>query len=122
MSIFQGACKSLVNMTSKPGVPPLADIPADYQPCVSSSNQPSISIGVSRKCVRTLRRRLSSLENTASADRSSILDRLERRGGYAVGSRRQGAGVAMGDRYDVHGQAGAVGPNAHVHDVTFNQI
>ena len=28
----------------------------------------------------------------------------------------------MGDRYEVHGQAAAVGPNAHVHDVTFNQL
>lgn len=28
----------------------------------------------------------------------------------------------MGDRYDVQGQAAAVGPHAHVHDATFNQI
>jgi len=28
----------------------------------------------------------------------------------------------MGDNYEVSGQAGAVGPNAHVHDATLNQI
>ena len=28
----------------------------------------------------------------------------------------------MGDQYNVHGQAGAVGPNAHAHDMTFNQV
>jgi hypothetical protein len=28
----------------------------------------------------------------------------------------------MGDEYNVRGQAGAVGPNAHAHDMTFNQI
>jgi hypothetical protein len=28
----------------------------------------------------------------------------------------------MGDKFNVSGQAGAVGPNAHAHDMTFNQI
>lgn len=27
----------------------------------------------------------------------------------------------MGDKYEISGQAGAVGPNAHAHDMTFNQ-
>jgi uncharacterized protein YjbI with pentapeptide repeats len=31
-------------------------------------------------------------------------------------------GVEMGDRYNIPGQAGAVGPNAHAHDNTFNQL
>jgi hypothetical protein len=30
--------------------------------------------------------------------------------------------LIMGDKYEVHGQAGAVGPQPHVHDVTFAQI
>lgn len=28
----------------------------------------------------------------------------------------------MGDEYNISGQAGAVGPNAHAHDMTFNQL
>ncbi|BCW48106.1 hypothetical protein StoSoilB13_04480 [Arthrobacter sp. StoSoilB13] len=28
----------------------------------------------------------------------------------------------MGDKYEVSGQAAAVGPNAHVHHVSFNQL
>jgi hypothetical protein len=28
----------------------------------------------------------------------------------------------MGDKYEIHGQAGAVGPHAHVHDVDFVQL
>lgn len=28
----------------------------------------------------------------------------------------------MGDQYNVSGQSGAVGPNAHAHDISFNQI
>ena len=31
-------------------------------------------------------------------------------------------GFEMGDEYNVSGQAGAIGPNAHAHDMTFNQI
>lgn len=30
--------------------------------------------------------------------------------------------VVMGDKYENKGQAGAMGPNAHVHDVTFTQL
>jgi hypothetical protein len=30
--------------------------------------------------------------------------------------------LIMGDKYEVHGQAGAVGPQPHMHDVTFVQI
>lgn len=30
--------------------------------------------------------------------------------------------VIMGDKYDISGQTGAVGPNAHAHDINFNQI
>ena len=30
--------------------------------------------------------------------------------------------VIMGDKYEIHGQAGAIGPGAQVHDVTFNQV
>lgn len=28
----------------------------------------------------------------------------------------------MGDKYEISGQAGAVGPNANAHDMTFNQL
>jgi hypothetical protein len=30
--------------------------------------------------------------------------------------------IIMGDQFNVSGQAGAVGPNAHAHDMTFNQM
>lgn len=31
-------------------------------------------------------------------------------------------GLRMGDTYDISGQAGAVGPNAHAHDINFTQV
>jgi hypothetical protein len=43
-------------------------------------------------------------------------------GNYEAGTRRKFMEVIMGDQYNVSGQAGAVGPNAHAHDMTFNQV
>jgi hypothetical protein len=44
------------------------------------------------------------------------------RGRYEVDTRKQYVEVIMGDQYNVSGQAGAVGRQAHSHDMTFNQI
>src|SRR5262249_15021182 len=43
-------------------------------------------------------------------------------GQYETNTRRQFVEVIMGDKYDVSGQAGAIGPNASAHDMTFTQI
>jgi hypothetical protein len=43
-------------------------------------------------------------------------------GHYESDTRRQFSEVIMGDQYNVSGQAGAVGPNAHAHDMTFTQV
>jgi hypothetical protein len=43
-------------------------------------------------------------------------------GQYETNTRRQFVEVIMGDKYDVSGQAGAVGPHSHAHDMTFTQI
>jgi hypothetical protein len=46
---------------------------------------------------------------------------IELRGRYGEGTRDFVKEVVMGDKY-VAGQAGAMGPNAHAHDITFNQM
>lgn len=43
-------------------------------------------------------------------------------GRYETNTRRQFLEVIMGDQYNVTGQAGAVGPGAHAHDMTFSQV
>lgn len=43
------------------------------------------------------------------------------RGRYEADTRRQYVEVIMGDQYNVSGQAGAVGPQAHAHEMTFSQ-
>jgi Pentapeptide repeats (8 copies) len=49
---------------------------------------------------------------------SSVVDKLISRHSITIYTE----GGAMGDKYDISGQVGAVGPNAHAHDMTFNQL
>jgi hypothetical protein len=43
-------------------------------------------------------------------------------GRYESGTRTQFVEHVMGDQYNISGQAGAVGPQSHAHDMTFSQI
>lgn len=43
-------------------------------------------------------------------------------GKYEPGTRQLFIGAIMGDQYNVSGQAGAVGREAHAHDMTFTQV
>jgi hypothetical protein len=43
-------------------------------------------------------------------------------GRYEANTRQQYVEVVMGDQYNVSGQAGAVGPQAHAHDMTLTQV
>jgi len=61
------------------------------------------------------------LENQSDVDQYSEL-LVDLQGEYDSGTRERIREVVMGDKYVASGQIGAVGPGAHVHDVTFNQI
>jgi hypothetical protein len=43
-------------------------------------------------------------------------------GRYEASTRDRFIGAIMGDTYNVYGPAGAVGPNAHAHDLTVTQV
>ncbi len=43
-------------------------------------------------------------------------------GNYEASTRQLFIGAIMGDQYNVSGQTGAVGPQAHAHDINFNQV
>jgi uncharacterized protein YjbI with pentapeptide repeats len=47
-----------------------------------------------------------------------VIDKLALRPSIYVNNQ----GGFMGDKYDISGQAGAIGPNANAHDMTFNQV
>jgi hypothetical protein len=123
LGVLQGACKPLVNLTDASGFPSPGNVPTEYQPRIFSPNTSQAVIGVLEMEMNLYEEDFLSLEDKNSADRYiEFLIDLGGRGSYASGARNQGVEVVMGDRYDVRGQTGAVGPNAEVHDVTFNQI
>ncbi len=69
-------------------------------------------------------------QNFLSIDDADAIERYtkmqleagELAGHYEAGTRRQFMEVIMGDQYNVSGQTAAVGPKAHVHDISFNQV
>ena len=61
------------------------------------------------------------LPNQEAVDRYAAL-LVDLQGTYDELTRDYVQEVVMGDKYVASGQTGAMGPNAHVHDVTFNQI
>jgi hypothetical protein len=63
------------------------------------------------------------LQDEASADRyTQFLIDLDSRGRYTPRTTERAVEVVLGDRYEVHGQAGAIGPNSHAHDLTLQQV
>jgi len=61
------------------------------------------------------------LEDQSDVDQYSEL-LVDLQGQYDAGTRERIKEIVMGDKYVASGQIGAVGPDAHVHDVTFNQV
>jgi hypothetical protein len=101
-----------------------AAVPAEYQPRIMGGGvSPAEVMKMISTELEIYEEDFLELPDSASADRyTRFLIDLGGRGRYSALTRERGVEVVVGDRYDVRGQAGAVGPNAHVHDVSFNQI
>jgi hypothetical protein len=123
LGVAHGACKPLVNFSTDMTFLPPGNVPTEYHPrLLSSKSAPEILNGLAKE-IDLYEEDFLNLEDTASTDRYiQFLVDLGGRGLYSPRARHQGMEVVMGDRYEIRGQAGAVGPNAHVHDTTFNQI
>lgn len=65
-----------------------------------------------------------SVEDTNAIERYTKMqvDAGDLAGHYEADTRSRFMEVIMGDKYNVSGQTGAVGPYAHAHDLTFNQV
>ena len=120
----RGAKLPLINFTTHARSRPVTSVPAEYQPRVlgPEPTRDGVLELVSAE-LEIYEEDFLELQDSASSDRyTQFLIDLDGRGRYSEMTRQRGVEVIVGDRYDVRGQAGAVGPNAHVHDVSFNQI
>jgi hypothetical protein len=100
------------------------DFPREFQPrLVSESGGDSLE--------KVLSSELDLYEqNFLSAQQPEVIERYVQMqvqagalaGNYEASTRQIFIGAIMGDQYNTSGQTGAVGPNAHAHDISFNQI
>lgn len=98
--------------------------PHDFQPRVVISTELS-------DAVRVIEREFDLYEQVfLKAEDAVQIERYTRMqieagalgGHYESNTRQQFVEVIMGDKFDVRGQVGAVGRQAHAHDITFNQV
>jgi hypothetical protein len=124
LGIAQGISKPSIILTAEPAFPSSGDVPEEYQPRILT---PGAGVDELIKIIseelELYEEDFLDLQDTSSTDRyMQFLIDLGGRGRYGTRTRAQSIEIVMGDRYDIQGQAGAVGPNAHVHDVTFSQL
>ncbi|MFC5060734.1 hypothetical protein [Actinomycetospora atypica] len=93
--------------------------PPEYQPRFMDSGSDSVEL--LKREMAMFEEDFLDLPDQAAVDRyASLL--VDLHGSYEGVSRDQVQEVVMGDKYVSSGQTGAVGPNAHVHDVSFQQV
>jgi hypothetical protein len=98
--------------------------PREFQPCLAN-------VAGSASLEQVVNGEIDLFEqNFLNAQSAETIERYVRMqieagalaGNYEAGTRQQFIGAIMGDQYNVYGPSGAVGPNAHAHDITFNQV
>jgi hypothetical protein len=120
----RGASLPLISFAADTTSSASSSVPAEYRPRILNPEMGPVDVvkAISTE-LEIYEQDFLELPDSASADRyTRFLIDLGGRGRYSALARERGVEVIVGDRYDVRGQAGAVGPNAHVHDVSFNQI
>jgi hypothetical protein len=98
-------------------------VPAEYRErLLDPSSDPTSLRELISSEIETYEADFLDLQDEASADRyTQFLIDLDSHGRFTSRTTERALEVVMGDRYEVHGQVGAVGPNSHVHDVTLQQ-
>ena len=124
LGIAHSICKPVITFATEPGFPASSKVPSEYWPrTLNKDVDVNVLCEMIAKELELYEEDFLDLEDPKSTERyMQFLIDLGGRGRYGARTRDQSVEVVMGDRYDVRGQVAAVGPNAHVHDATFNQL
>jgi hypothetical protein len=124
LGIVDGAFKPQIRFAAEGSTSAPSAVPAEYHPrTLRPSTDPASAVQALATELGIYEEDFLELTDSGSADRyTQFLIDLGGRGRYSTLTRERGVEVVMGDRYNVHGQAAAVGPSANVHDVSFHQI
>jgi hypothetical protein len=98
--------------------------PLDFQPRQANvESKPSIDVALLEE-LALFEQDFLKAQDDATIERYTRMqfDAEAPDGRYDKNTRNQYLEVVMGGQFNVSGQAGAVGPNAHAHDMTFQQL
>ncbi len=113
-----------ISFTTEPDYPFNPSFPLDFQPRQAN-------MAGSLQLNEVLDTEFDLFEqNFLSAEQAETIDRYvtmqiqagELAGNYESSTRNLSIGRIIGDQYNIQGQTGAVGPNAHAHDISFTQV
>ena len=98
------------------------NLPMDFQPRILDLDPGPVRAAISNE-FDLFEQDFLKVQDSAAIERYTKMqvDAGDLRGRYQVDTRSNYLGVIMGDQYNVSGQAGAVGPQAHAHDMSFSQ-
>jgi len=113
-----------IALTFNSEYPYRADFPKEFQPRIANAHDAS-----SLEAVISTELDLYE-QNFLSAQEPEVIERYVRMqvragslaGNYEASTRQVFIGAIMGDQYNVSGQSGAIGREAHAHDISFNQV
>lgn len=113
-----------ITLTAEQKFPFEPTVPLEYQPRLVSPNDPGLTLPVLAAQFELYEQSFVELDTPDEVTRyvDLLLRAANPLGEYARGTRNLFVKeLNMGDQYKV-GQAGAVGPQSHAHDMTFQQI
>lgn len=121
LGAVRGALRPLIALTSDGNYSYSPKLPREYQPRQVESFDLELLRPALLDEFSLFEQDFLDLDDQGEVTRYSQ-QLIELAGHYGPGTRERVTEVVVGDKFEVHGQAAAVGPNAHVHDVKFSQL
>ena len=123
MGAAQFSVVPTITITTNENFPFHPTVPRDYQPRIAKANEPLTIERVVLNEFRTFEEDFVELESQKEVESyaNTLLRTRSVEGHYGAETRHIFQEVIMGDKY-IAGQVGAQGPQAHAHDITFNQV
>ncbi|WP_224089908.1 hypothetical protein [Arthrobacter sp. StoSoilB13] len=121
LGAVRGALRPLIVLTTDKSAAVASPIPVEYRPRQVESFEFEALQPALIEEFSLLEQDFLDLDDQGEVARYSQ-QLIELDGHYGPSTRERVTEVVVGDKYEVSGQAAAVGPNAHVHHVSFNQL
>lgn len=111
-----------ITFSSNPSYAFNEDVPRQFQPRLVDLDR-SVVMFIINDEIDLFEQDFLKVQDPSAIERYTIMQVQagDLKGRYQVDTREHFVEVIMGDKYDIYGQAGAVGRDAHAHEMTFSQ-